>query len=260
MSGKTILLDCEQGLGDTLHFVRYAPLVAGLGAQVLLRCQYASLKPLLCRIPGVAGVFARGEELPDFDCYAPLLSLPHIFGTTLERLPATVPYLTAELGRLARWRSRIGGGHELKVGLVWRGGPLPKNRACPYGEFAPLAGVEGIRFYSLQLGETPESQVLDAVDLAPQIEDFGDTAAIVASLDLMITVDTAMAHLAGGMGVPVWTLLPYACDWRWMRDGEESPWYPTMRLFRQERRGDWRGVVLRLREALAADAKGAKSG
>jgi Tfp pilus assembly protein PilF len=256
--GQSILLECEQGLGDTLQFVRYATLVAARGARVLLQCQSASLKPLLGRVAGVAGVFARGEALPPFQCHAPLLSLPRIFGTTLERLPAAVPYLSPDPARVAAWRLRIPAGPALKVGLVWRGGPLPRNRACPFAEFAALAKLPGITFFSLQLGETPVPGLLPAIDLSGSIGDFGDSAALIANLDLVISVDTATAHLAGGMGVPVWTMLPHACDWRWLAGKSDSPWYPSMRIFRQQSPGDWKGVVSRIRHALSglADQRG----
>lgn len=255
LSGLTILLECEQGLGDTLQFVRYAPLVAARGGTVLLLCQSPSLKPLLARVPGVAAVFAKGEALPQFQLRAPLLSLPCIFGTTLERLPAQVPYLTPDPERAAFWSRTLQGEKAVKVGLVWRGGPLPRNRACPVAELAPLAGVSGIALYSLQLGEPPLPELLTAVDLSAAIGDFGDSAAIVANLDLVISIDTATAHLAGGMGVPVWTLLPYACDWRWMARRSDSPWYPSMRLFRQQSPGGWQGVVGRVCSELAGLAE-----
>ena len=250
LSGRNILLRCEQGLGDTLQFIRYAPLVAGKGGQVIVQCQIPALKPLLSRVPGVAAVCARGEELPPCDCQVQLLSLPHLFGTTLERMPPWRPYLLPDQRRASLWSLMLEQGKSLKVGLVWRGGPLPRNRACPYQEFAPLAGMAEVAFYSLQLGEAPQAEILPAADLAPQIGDFGDSAAILAGLDLLITVDTAAGHLAGGMGVPVWLLLPYSCDWRWFAEREDSPWYPTMRIFRQERPGDWPGVMRRIRSAL----------
>ncbi|QWV93629.1 tetratricopeptide repeat protein [Geomonas oryzisoli] len=251
LSGRTILLQCEQGLGDTLQFIRYAPLVAQRGAKVVLRCQMAGLKPLLSRVPGVAAVCAPGDELPPCDCQVQLLSLPHLFGTTLEQMPPWHPYLFPEERRATLWSLMLDEGRTLKVGLVWRGGPLPRNRACPFQEFAPLADMSGVLFYSLQLGEAPDPGILPAVDLAAQIKDFGDTAAILAGLDLLITVDTAAAHLAGGMGLPVWLLLPYSCDWRWFAEREDSPWYPTMRIFRQRHPGDWPGVMGRIRGALA---------
>lgn len=250
LHGRTILIECEQGLGDTLQFVRYAPLVAKRGGRVVLQCQIPGLKPLMERVPGVAAVHSRGEVLPPCDCRVKLLSLPHIFGTTLERMPAWQPYLIPEKRRAALWDLLLDAGSLLKVGLVWRGGALPRNRACPFKEFAPLADMSGISFYSLQLGEEPDRDILQAVDLAPKIGDFGDSSAILAGLDLLITVDTAAAHLAGGMGVPVWLMLPYACDWRWLSGRKDSPWYPSLRIFRQERPGDWPGVVHRIGEAL----------
>jgi tetratricopeptide (TPR) repeat protein len=256
LSGRHILLWCEQGFGDTLQFVRYAPLVAARGGRVLLRCQSASLKPLLARVAGVAEVFGPGDTLPSFQCHAPLLSLPHIFGTRLDRLPAPVPYLSPDPDRVAAWRDRMSSTAPLKVGLVWKGGPLPRNRACPFTEFAPLAQLPGVAFFSLQLGDAPLPEVLPVVDLAQQIDDFADSAAIIATLDLVLTVDTASAHLAGGMGAPVWVLLPKSCDWRWLGGRSDSPWYPSMRLFRQLEHGDWQGVVGRVACALAELADG----
>lgn len=249
LAGLTILLECEQGLGDTLQFVRYATLVAARGATVVVQCQSPSLKPLLQRVSGVASVHARGERLPRFDLWVPLLSLPRIFGARLDWLPAS-PYLSPDPLKRGAWGMRIGSGKGLKVGLVWRGGRLPANRACPYAELAPLSEIHGIAWYSLQLEEPPDPALLPALDLSPKMGDFGDTAAIMAQLDLVLSVDTAAAHLAGGMGVPVWTLLPYASDWRWLRGREDSPWYPSMRLFRQERPGEWRGVVTRVAAGL----------
>jgi len=249
LGGETILLRCEQGFGDTFHFARYVPLVAARGGDVVLECQSASLKPLLARLPGVTAVLARGEELPAVRRYAPLLSLPHIFGTTLDNIP-TGRYLSPDPAAEALWRDRLSADRNVKVGLVWKGGPFPRNRACPFGAFAPLAQVPGVSFYSLQVGDAPLPGVFPVHDLAPAITDFGVTAAIIANLDLVVSIDTAVAHLAGGMGVPVWTLLPQVADWRWLATGDRSPWYPAMRLFRQERAGDWDGVVSRVAEAL----------
>ncbi|MCM0081174.1 tetratricopeptide repeat protein [Geomonas sp. Red32] len=253
--GRTILIDCEQGLGDTLQFVRYVPLVAARGANVLLRCQFPSLKPLLTRVAGVSAVYARGEELPPFDQAIPLLSLPAVFRTTMATVPAT-PYLSADPDRVAALAGLVAGNAagkaSLKVGLVWRGGPLPRNRACPYPELAMLAGVEGVEFFSLQIGERPDRELLPAADLSGELTDFGATAALVSHFDLVISVDTACAHLAGGMGKPLWLLLPYACDWRWLPASDRSPWYPSMRIFRQEQPGDWKGVLARVRTGLAA--------
>lgn len=239
LAGQSILLWCEQGLGDSLLFVRYAQKVAARGGRVLLRCQSASLKPVLARVPGVAAVFGPEEPLPPFQWHAPLLSLPRILGATFDGVE--VPYLFPDPERLAAWRLRLRPG-AFKVGLVWKVGAPPRNRSCPYTEFAPLAGIPGIDFYSLQLGEAPLSEVLPATDLSGALGDFADSAAVMANLDLVISVDTAGAHLAGGLGVPVWTLLPSNSDWRWFA-GTDSPWYPSMRLFRQSSPGDWRGVM-----------------
>uniref|UniRef100_C6E7I8 Tetratricopeptide TPR_2 repeat protein n=1 Tax=Geobacter sp. (strain M21) TaxID=443144 RepID=C6E7I8_GEOSM len=250
LSGQSILVECEQGLGDTLQFVRYLPLLAERGGEVLLKCQNLGLKPLLERVPGVAAVFVPGEEPPACSLRVKLLSLPHLFGTTLEAMPQWDPYLLADQRRATLWELLLDQGSDLKVGLVWRGGALPRNRACPFGEFAPLRDLKGVSWFSLQLGEAPDPGVLEATDLAPQIKDFGDSAAILSGLDLLLTVDTAAAHLAGGMGVPVWLMLPFSCDWRWMSGREDSPWYPTLRIFRQGRPGDWPGVVGGVRGAL----------
>lgn len=255
LCGRTILLQCEQGLGDTLQFVRYATLVAERGGTVVVRCQLPSLKPLVARVPGVSAVCAKGEAVPPCDLQVQLASLPHLFGTTLEAMPPWRPYLVPHPRHAALWDLALEEGGRLKVGLVWRGGPLPRNRACPFKEFALLADMEGVAFYSLQLGETPDPEVLPAADLGPRIGDFDDSAAIVAGLDLLITVDTAAAHLAGGMGAPVWLMLPYSSDWRWFADRDDSPWYPSMRIFRQERPGDWQGVLRRIRAGLEEKLK-----
>jgi len=250
LAGKSILLWCEQGLGDTLQFVRYAPLVAARGGRVLVKCQSATIKPLLEMVAGVAAVYAPGEGLPPFESHAPLLSLPRIFHTRLDRLPAAVPYLVPDPERLAAWRGRISS-DRFKVGLVWKGGPLPRNRACPFAELAPLAELSGIDFFSLQLGEAPAPGTLQVIDLAAHIADFADSAAIIDNLDLVLTVDTACAHLAGGLGVPVWIMLPKSCDWRWLYGRTDSPWYPSMRIFRQESPGDWASVLRRVATSLA---------
>ncbi|WP_136524499.1 tetratricopeptide repeat protein [Geomonas ferrireducens] len=255
LCGRTILLQCEQGLGDTLQFVRYAPLVAERGGKVVVRCQLPTLKPLIARVPGVCAVCAPGDAIPPCELQVRLASLPHLFATTLERMPPWRPYLIPHPRRAALWDLALEEGGRLRVGLVWRGGPLPRNRACPFKEFALLADMEGVAFFSLQLGEAPDPEVLTAADLGPRIGDFDDTAAIVAGLDLLVTVDTAAAHLAGGMGAPVWLMLPHSCDWRWFADRDDSPWYPTMRIFRQERPGDWQGVLRRVRAGLEEKLK-----
>ncbi len=264
--GQTILLHAEQGLGDTLQFCRYAPLLAARGARVLLECQ-PSLVRLLASLPGVGRIVPAGQPLPPFDCHCPLMSLPLAFGTTLESIPSATPYLHADPAEAAGWRSRMAGaGGEsavLKVGLAWAGNPrqfsidlnrTDRRRSIPLDLFAPLAECRSAIFYSLQLGEAAAQAAqapLNLIDLTERIGDFADTAALVANLDLVISVDTSVAHLAGALGKPVWLLSRYDACWRWLREREDSPWYPTLRLFRQTIPGDWLEVIGRVRTALA---------
>lgn len=255
LGGRTILLHAEQGLGDTLQFVRYAPLVAARGGRVVLECQ-PELVPLLRSVSGVERVVARGDAAPDHDCRAPLLSLPRLFRTELETIPATTPYVQPDAARLNQWRSRIHPGAKLKVGLAWRGAPghaNDRNRSMPAALLAPLAGVQGVEWYSLQKRDSLAEPwpAFPVVDLMPETRDFADTAAIVAQLNLVLTVDTAVAHLAGAMGKRVWTLLPYASDWRWMTKRDDSPWYPSMSLIRQPAPAAWAPVVDRARARVA---------
>ncbi len=256
LPGGTILLHAEQGLGDTLQFVRYAPLVAQRCAQVVLECQ-PELVGLMQRVAGVRRVVAQGEALPDFVAHAPLLSLPGIFGTTLDSVPWNGPYVHADAGRVASWRKAMPASDaRLSVGLVWAGRPQQwddRKRSIALDMLAPLAR-EGVAFYSLQKGEAAAQAAspppgMHLVDLSSRIRDFSDTAALASQLHLVITIDTSVAHLAGAMGLPVWVLTAHAPDWRYHIGREDNPWYPTMRLFRQERDGDWSGAI-----AAAADA------
>jgi Flp pilus assembly protein TadD len=254
--GRTILLDAEQGYGDAIQFVRYAPLVAARGARVVLRCA-PELAGLLRAAPGVADAVARGGATPSFDLHCPLPSLPGVFGTTLDSVPAGVPYVFADSAKAARWQARLAGDGR-KIGLVWAsqsGHRTAAAKSLPLQALAPLAEVPGLQFYSLQLGEAARQLQspppgLRVEDLGRELADFSDTAAVMANLDLVISVDTATAHLAGALARPAWTLLKFAPDWRWLLGREDCPWYPTMRLFRQEREGDWRGTVERLAGAL----------
>ncbi|WP_448191864.1 tetratricopeptide repeat protein [Azospirillum sp. sgz301742] len=250
LAGKTILLHAEQGLGDAIQFARYVPEVARLGARVVLEA-HAPLRRLLGGLDGVTVLATLGGPLPEFDVHCPLLSLPRLVGT----IPTDTPYLGAEAGAVAEWRARLGDG--LKVGLVWAGNPghaNDRNRSLPLGGLAPLLRTSGVRFFSLQKDPRPGDRDiladLGVIDLGPDLDDFADTAAALTALDLLVTVDTSVAHLAGALGRPVWLLLPFLPDWRWMMDRSDSPWYPTMRLFRQSRRGDWAPVVERVAEAL----------
>jgi tetratricopeptide (TPR) repeat protein len=252
LDGKTILLHAEQGSGDTLQFVRYAPLFAGQGASVILEVQ-PEIKRLLAALPGVAAVIARGETLPPFDLHCPLLSLPAAFGTELATIPADIPYLAAAPDDIAVWRARLPQQRPL-VGLVWAGGRVhdnDANRSMRLSALAPLLELPDISFVSLQ-HEVREEDVsfLNAQTRLFRFEqkfrDFADTAAVIASLDAVVAVDTAVAHLAGAMGKPLFLLLPLAADFRWMRERHDTPWYPTARLYRQSAFGDWNNAVGRL--------------
>ncbi len=259
LGGKTILLHAEQGFGDAIQFLRYVPLVAARAGKVVVEVRKA-LIPLVARMPGIE-VVARGERLPAFDLQCPLLSLPLAFATTLETIPSATPYLSPAPETAARWRTRLDIGRELKVGLVWAGAAIhrnDRNRSIPLDRLGALLAVAGVRWFSLQVG--PRAADLAArkgtpiADLAPELADFGETAGVIAALDLIITADTAVAHLAGALGKPVWVMLPFAADWRWMVGRDNSPWYPSMWLFRQAQPGDWADVATRVRDALAQRA------
>lgn len=260
LHGSTILLYAEQGFGDTLQFVRYATLVAQQGARVIVECQ-KSLVRLLSSVTGIEQVVARGMQLPDFDVQAPLLSLPGIMGTTLETVPAQVPYLMAP--DVSYEKLEVLPGTKLKVGIIWASGHREKLEAlrlyqlksCSLSMFVDLLSIPSIALYSLQVGRDAAALAQFKAeprlqDLSPQIQDFADTAALISQLDLVISVDTAVAHLAGALGKPVWVLLPFVPDWRWLMKREDSPWYPTMRLFRQSRPDDWQGVFEAVAQAL----------
>lgn len=265
IAGRTILLHAEQGHGDTLQFVRYAPLVAARGARVLLVCQSALVR-LLAGMPGVAGVRSTMDALPDFDLHCPLMGLPLVFRTTLETIPTDVPYLCADPAQGAVWRDRFAGERRPRVGLVWAGdarlgdpmaNAVDKRRSVSLEALAPLTLAGDMAFVSLQKGP-PAVQActpppgMALTDLMGAVADFADTAALVEQLDLVITVDTAVAHLAGALGKPVWVLSRFDGCWRWLLERDDSPWYPTMRLFRQESPGEWGPVIARVSEALSA--------
>ena len=250
LDGRTILLFAEQGLGDTLQFIRYAPLVKMRGGRVVVECQ-PLLQPLLSRCPGIDQLLTQGSPRPDYDVEAPLLSLPSILGTTLDAIPALVPYLAVDPSLVSRWRSELREGR-FKVGVVWqgnRGHSGDRWRSAPLAQFASLAEAPGVQLYSLQKGPGAEQAAgagFPIIDLGNRLEHFADAAAVMMSLDLVVTVDTAAAHCAGALGVPVWVALPFAPDWRWLLDREDSPWYPTMRLFRQKQFGQWPEVFARI--------------
>ena len=263
IEGKTIVLWGEQGHGDTLHFVRYAPMVAARGARVLVIAQRA-LSRLLQSVPGVDRAVPFGHAVGAHDLHCPLMSLPMIFGTTVDTIPTGIPYLAPDAAARARWAGRFPPGPRKRVGLVWAGAPRPdqptlsaadRRRSVALVSLAPLFDVDGIDFVSLQTGraaaETARAPFAARIhDPMGAVVDFADTAALVEQLDLVITVDTAVAHLAGALGKPVWMLSRHDGCWRWLDGRDDSPWYPTLRLFRQRAPGDWTHPIAAVAAAL----------
>ena len=256
LTGKRILLYAEQGFGDTIQFCRYARLVAERGAHVILEVPPA-LKSLLGQLTGAAQVLSQGEVLPAFDYQCPLLSLPLVCATALTNIPAAPSYLQAEQARIRQWQARLSASGRLRVGLAWSGNPQHRNnhnRSLSPAILNPLMDIP-VQYVSVQreLREATDAAWLaqhGIVHFGEQLQDFTDTAALLSCMDLVITVDTAIAHLAGALGKPVWILLPYDPDWRWLTERDDSPWYPSAQLFRQTARGDWGGVIERVVEHL----------
>jgi tetratricopeptide (TPR) repeat protein len=257
--GQSILVHCEQGLGDTIQFARFLPLLKSLGARVLFCCQ-KELATLMAGVHGIDALFDQKAEkgmAQSFDCHVSLLSLPHLLSIEPDKTPAAVPYVSVDPETVLQWKSRLSpSGY--KVGIVWAGSPSNAEdwrRSCRLDDFSPLAALSGVRFFSLQKGpagseaEAPPPG-MDLTDLNSELRDFNDTAAAIMSLDLVIAVDTAVAHLAGALGRPVWTVVPHFPDWRWHLEREDSPWYPTMRIFRQARPGDWKSIFERVANEL----------
>jgi hypothetical protein len=256
ISGKTILLHAEQGFGDTIQFVRFAPLVAARGATVNLECQ-PELEGLFQHVPGVARTVSRGDPLPPFDIHCPLMSLPRALGIDITNVPNQVPYLQVDQNLLHKWERKLKEYEGCqKVGLVWGGAkthPRDAERSIPLDALAALNRLHGVRLFSLQKDIARQASAATGwIDFTAELHDFAETAALTANLDLVIGVDTAVVHLAGALGKPAWTLLPHSPDWRWLLGRDDSPWYPTMRLFRQAVPGDWSGVIGRVVELLQA--------
>jgi tetratricopeptide (TPR) repeat protein len=256
IAGKTILLHSEQGFGDTVQFCRYAPLVAARGAAVMVEVEQP-LVDLMTGVAGVARVIAKGDPLPDFDVQCPLLSLPLAFKTRLETIPSGAGYLHAPAQAARNWDVRLGVKRRPEVGLAWAGNAghvRDRERSIGLRELLPLLDVD-VTFVSLQ----KEVRAADAETLekrceirhfGDELKDFSDTAALISRLDLVISVDTSIAHLAGALGKPVWVLLTHVPDWRWLLDRDDSPWYPTARLFRQDSSREWNSALARVRDAL----------
>lgn len=254
-----VLLYAEQGLGDTLNFCRYAPMVKALGGRVILEGQ-APLVPVLKTLDGVDEVATYGHPLPRYDVCCPMLSLMRAFGTEVDTIPTNIPYLASEPERRTRWKQRLPDTGRLKVGIGWAGSPTHQNdrhRSIPLALWKPfIEAAAGVDFYGLQVGPG-RSQIAEAgltgrvVDLGNEIQDFADTAAIVDQLDLVISIDTSLVHLTGALNRPVWVMVTYAPDWRWLLDRDDSPWYPSLRLFRQGEDATWGPVLERVFAALA---------
>lgn len=255
LQGKTILLHAEQGAGDTIQFIRYARVLQDRGASVILHCQ-ESLRSLMSGMPELAAVIAGRTVAPEFDVHAPLMSLPRLMGTTPTSIPAEVPYLypVKDVSIPEPLCTPRLDGNRLRAGLVWAGNPEhlnDRNRSCPPELLDGLLQNSRVQFFSLQVGDGAASLPSHAiVDLAPYLTDYATTATCLGQLDLLITVDTSVAHLAGALGRPVWVLLPACNDWRWLKQGEDSLWYPSMRLFRQSALGDWKTVLEKVGEEL----------
>jgi tetratricopeptide (TPR) repeat protein len=258
ITDKTILLHAEYGLGDTIQMLRYLPLVKARAAKVIVELPQ-TLHPLLGPLAEGLEVLAMDAALPHLDVHCPLMSLPLAFDTRLDGIPAQTPYLSAPRERSFKWQARLPRHAKPRVGLVWSTSRNPylnaKARNMPLECLAPLLHVEGIAFVSLQKEyrdcDLPALARLPLERLDADLSDFGDTAAAIEQCDLVISVDTAVAHLAGALGKPVWVLLPFVADWRWLLERDDSPWYPSARLFRQRKMGDWDGLIAEVREALS---------
>ncbi|CAA7619756.1 TPR repeat-containing protein [Candidatus Terasakiella magnetica] len=257
-AGKTLFLTSEQGFGDALQFARYVPLLARLGARIVLEC-LTELMDLFATLPGVITIVEKGGPPPPYDAWAPMASLPHLMGTTFQSIPANVPYIQAPpRPHLSLTRPP---NTKLAVGLVWAGKTTPRDRSWPLTELLPLMEDPRAAFYSFQLGPRAADLAQCGVDglvrdAAPVLKSFADSAALMSQMDLIITIDTSTAHLAGALGCPVWVLLRYVSDWRWQDEPADSPWYPTMRLFRQTTPLDFKTPVAEMVLALAERLRG----
>lgn len=267
-NGKRLFVHYEQGLGDNIQFVRYLPMIKARGGTVI----FETLKPLIALLrdfPGVDQIVENhpdGKPSVDFDIYTSLLDMPNIFGTTLDTIPVDIPYIHADPVKAKYWQNKLAGPY-FKVGIVWAGSPTHGNdryRSCKLKHFTPLTAIENVCLFGLQKGKAATQMdemagTLPIVNISKEFEDFTDTAAAIGNLDLVISVDTSVLHLAGAMGKPTWALLPYAPEWRWMLNRQDSPWYPTMKLFRQKAWGQWEPVFNQVAQELKIAAENHKA-
>jgi tetratricopeptide (TPR) repeat protein len=258
IKGKILLLHAGAGFGDTIQFIRYVPMIKERGASVIIGCQ-KEIGSLLKGVEGIEQVIIEGERLPHFDVQSSMFRLPIIFDTKIDSIPNKVPYITVIPQLVGEWKEKvILDKHSFRIGLTWAGGHrigIYCHRTFPPELFSGLSNLKNAAFYSLQIGGQRDEiqgvlRDLNLIDFTGDIKDFSDTAALIENLDLIISIDTSVAHLAGALGKPVWTLLPYVPDWRWMLNRDDSPWYPTMRLFRQPSPGDWNSVISKLHNEL----------
>lgn len=276
LEGKSILISAEQGLGDSIQFCRYLPMIHNLGAKIIFSVHRPLVGVMTTLLPSIT-IISHGDPIPEFDVYCPLMSLPHAFGTSLTTIPGRVPYLSADPVKAGYWRQRLGELTNFRVGLVWNGGFRPdqpevwatnERRNIPVKAFAPFFQHPHIDFFSLQKGEPAESEIGGREgefwpqgnfrNYAGELSDFSDTAALIENLDLVISVDTSTAHLSGALGKPTWLLNRYGTCWRWLEDREDSPWYPSVRLFRQQEPRNWVSVLDRVSRELSSIAKAAR--
>lgn len=259
LKNKTLFVYAEQGLGDTLQFSRYIPVLSSMGfGKIIFECQLP-LKRLMSTCFGdISDIVEFGETLPVFDVHCPLMSLPFEFCTTLDTIPNKMPYLWVDEKLAQEWQKQLGKPNTLRVGLTWAGNPSlagDKQRSFDFSLLSPLLKLAGIQFFSLQKGDASQ-QSENIIDYSQTLNDFADTAALISQLDLVISVDTSVAHLAGAMGIPVWLLSRFEGDWRWLLNREDTPWYPSMLIFRQEQPGDWQAVIKRVTVRLSAVFEG----
>lgn len=257
--GRTLLVYQEQGIGDVLQCARYLPILASRGVRVVVACQ-PPLHPLLACVPGVAHTVAPGDRVTGIDHVCPVFSLPRIFDTTVETIPDNIPYLDVPAAHIDRWRRRLHPNRDaVQVGIAWTGNPAHSNnrrRSLPEETLGALLDIPGVEFHSLHTGEQGRDGLPGLHRHEHLLNDLAEVAALMRALDLVVTVDTSFVHLAGGLGVPVWLLLNFGGDWRWLRGRSDSPWYPTLKIFRQPAPGAWPAVLAEVRSALQTWVRG----